>query len=916
LNGERYYLLIVDDFTRYCFGETICNKYDALRCFKKWHIFAEKQFDQKVKRIRTDNGGEFTSNAFTAYLADHGISRELTAPYTPESNGLVERTNGIMGGYIRSMLTEAQIGNQFWAHAFRHALKLRNVSANKVLQHTTPYERLHGRKPNLNGFRIFGCKVWAQIPEERRKKLSARSKPCILLGHVNERPPMVYELFDPSTGKTFASRHTVFEEDARVPSWTNFESSPQDVEVPDTSFEAAIPWEEPAPEDELPPEVTSAIEHQASLQRDVPTILGEIPDLDADSNAPTEHSDIPPLDQEHTPIVEDVGNLHNSTVDAHANVDDIAENNNEIPLEIDQENEARYPTRVRRPPALLSDYARKATSNPSETTPQTIQQARKRPDWPLWQGAIQAELRSHDANQTWTLIDHPKDKSINIVTCKWVFVIKRKADGSLDKYKARLVARGFTQRYGYDYDETFSPVVKSTTLRLLVGLAAAFQWEIVHWDAITAFLNGKLSVSVYMTCPPGYETPGKVCKLHKAIYGLKQAGREWYIFASKALKAIGFTKIEQDHCLFFLNRPKKRIIVALYVDDIVATAEDSGDLPWLRRQIESHFKITDQGHLSSVLNVKVERHADGIHLSQPGYIDKILERFEMAEAKITYTPLPSGGIAITEDPEPVSEGDRELYQQLVGSVTYLACYTRPDIAFAVHSLSRYNANPTVHALTAAKHLLRYLKTTKAYSLWFPSVTSGRISLRVYTDADFANQKANYAKGESFVWKNGVKMPSDAERIPRKSVTGMIALLNGTPVSWLSKQQPIIATSTQMAEYIAAFEGGKEAYWQRHLLQSLGLWKESPIPLHIDNQAAIQLCRNPVLHKATKHIDTIYHKIREWAADAVIDVAHVGSADQRADMLTKPLNRQQIEETCRCINIRIERLREETAITEK
>jgi hypothetical protein len=285
-----------------------------------------------------------------------------------------------------------------------------------------------------------------------------------------------------------------------------------------------------------------------------------------------------------------------------------------------------------------------------------------------------------------TLIDYPKDKSINIVTCKWVFVIKRKADGSLDKYKACLVARCFTQRYGYDYDEAFSPVVKSTTLRLLVGLAAAFQREIVHWDAITAFLNGTLSVIVYMTCPPGYETPGKVCKLHKTICCLKQAGREWYIFATKALKTIGFTKIEQDHCLFFLNRPKRRIIVALYVDDIVATAEDSGDLAWLRRQIESHFKITEQGSLSSVLNVNVEQHANGILLSQPGYIDKILDRFGMADAKLTYTPLPSGGITITDDPETVGDGDRELYQQLVGSVTYLACYTRPDIAFAVHLL--------------------------------------------------------------------------------------------------------------------------------------------------------------------------------------------------------------------------------------
>jgi hypothetical protein len=286
----------------------------------------------------------------------------------------------------------------------------------------------------------------------------------------------------------------------------------------------------------------------------------------------------------------------------------------------------------------------------------------------------------------------------------------------------------------------------------------------------------------------------------------------------------------------------------------------------------------------------------------------------MTDAKPYYTPLPSGGIALPEHPEYCNQADHETYQQLVGSVMYLACYTRPDISFAVHALSRQLAGPTLNALAAAKSLLRYLHTTRHYRIFFPKTASGRdhtkrLTLDVYTDADFANSKAIYPikaidtlDKRYFTMENGVTMPKDLAMVPRKSVTGMITLLNGSPISWISKQQPIIATSTQMAEYIAGFEGGKEAYWLANLLRSLGYWDNRAIPLHIDNQAAIQLCRNPVLHKATKHIDVVYHKLREWAATKVIDLSYCASSEQRADMLTKPLTRQAIEDTCRKINM--------------
>jgi len=946
LSKEKYYLLMVDDCTRYCFGAALIYKSSAFQAFRTIDRWTQTQLGKRICRVRTDNGGEFLSREFSNYLNHRGIGREVTPRFTPQSNGLVERTNQIVKDYIRCMLEEANLTTQYWPFAFSHGLKLRNMSATSTDSSKTPHEGMHGKRQDLQGLRVFGCKAWARVPDELRKSLDPKSVECIHLGHVSNNHPYIYRLMDVETGQIFTSRHVIFRENERIrrKSEAPFEELSDDEtgttgnNLPRPGLPAPvrsslnIPRTSPSSEEPSQPVGATNYPHLASIEE---AQLADTTESGDSLESPTQQL-VPSAestdDEFHEPInlipsrrrPQDIRGRDSPS--RHQEIDDESDDSLALlptPHQTvggdtttvgdtrtvgDKNNanestgdESRYNLRAR--PHRLGDYARHVTTNLSKP-PATLKQARMRADWPLWEGAIQAELKSHESNKTWTLVDHPQNKATNVVSCKWVFAIKKKADGSLDKYKARLVARGFTQRYGYDYDETFSPVVKATTLRILIGLAAAFDWKIVHWDAVTAFLNGRLSAEVYMTMPPGHEVPGKVCFLNKAIYGLKQAGREWYLFATKVLEQLGFTKLQEDHCLFHSKKAGRQILLALYVDDLVAASPKASELAWLHTEIQTHFKITDQGDLSSVLNVSVSKSTNSTSLGQPGYIQKILDRFQMLEAKPAFTPLPATGIAHPENPEHCSVADKELFQQLVGSVNYLACYTRPDVAYAVQALSRYLAQPTIHALSAGKHLLRYLKTTQDYRLRFPKLASGRnLTLEVFTDADFANQKAIYSPNQELTTKNKIVIPVDTTNTPRKSVTGMIFLMNGSPISWLSKQQPIIATSTQMAEYIAAAEGAKEALWIRSLFHSLQLRGKEAIPHYIDNQAAIQLCKNPVLHKATKHIDIIYHKIRELAAVGVINIEYTESGEQRADALTKTLNRQQIEKFCKEIGLK-------------
>ena len=457
IEGEKYYLLLVDDYSRYCLGQPLRSKDQALGTFIKLDRKLELATGHRIITLRTDNGTEFTSNAFRDYLEDRGISRELTAPYTPQSNGIVERTNGIMTAYIRSMLFEARLGQEYWAHAYRHALKLWNASANTVFHGKTPHEIFHNSKPNLEGYRVFGCKVWVQVPEEKRRKLDSRSIPCIHLGHVNTEPPMVYKVHDPETGRTFTSRNVVFEESnidkVQRESHHQWEESRENGELNEEE-PMTIPI---APTTAMTDDRTTAImEGQSNEQNNSDNLIVEIPIYTPEH----QHNDLPEgnmtqsrgdqYQEQNNPDdltmtippenPEDQRSGHHSS-DLTVNIPDnteecdeeiltpplpIAENlpqsmephHEEWAEDIDsREGTPHYHLRPRSMTRRLGDYARRVVLDTSKP-PESLTQAQCRPDWPLWDAAIKAELNSHTINKTWRLVTKPKDPRTNVVSCK------------------------------------------------------------------------------------------------------------------------------------------------------------------------------------------------------------------------------------------------------------------------------------------------------------------------------------------------------------------------------------------------------------------------------------------------------------------------------------------------------------------
>ncbi|SPO29799.1 uncharacterized protein UTRI_10282 [Ustilago trichophora] len=541
-----------------------------------------------------------------------------------------------------------------------------------------------------------------------------------------------------------------------------------------------------------------------------------------------------------------------------------------------QETQPRRPRRIEENESedeidILALSSRTMTSNESPD-PVTIQEAQSRTDWPQWEKAMQSELNSHKENGTWEVIDN-NSSDMHLVTCKWVYKLKLKSDGTVDKYKARLVARGFKQWQGIDYEETFAPVLKFSTLRVLIAMATSLNLQIEQMDVVTAFLNGEITEDIYMSPPPGY-WPGRVLKLKKALYGLKQAGRKWYEKLDSRLQQLGFSRLQSDFGVYKKGElPKTLCIIAVYVDDIVIVSSSRALLDSCKKDLASSFKMTEGGKLEFILGLEVLWGNAGTKLSQAAYIRRILGKFLPDMSKIATTPLP---VSIpTGDFKRLNEEEHSTYRAIVGSLIYASTGSRPNISYATGKLSQEVDKPTTQSMKNAIHLLRYLKSTQMIGLNYLKDDTNSLTLEGYSDADFAGDTED-----------------------RKSTNGIVTTINGVPVNWFSKKQKIVADSTTVAEYIALTESVKDIIWTRQLLGELGLHQQGYTPIHIDNSAAKQLAADPKFHSRTKHIDVKFHFIREHVAAGEIKLFSVNTLDQRADCLTKSLGPNKVEESRR------------------
>ena len=807
LGGAHYFVVFIDVASERIFTYLLRRKSDVFTHFVRFQAWAERTTGKKLKTLRTDNGGEYLSREFKELFAGTGVEHQTTVPYCSPQNGIAERRLYTLMNSVRSMLRHSGVGKEYWGAAVLYATDISNVCPSACDRTTTPSSSFGGEcsTTDVSMFRVFGCDCYALQPH--RRKLDDRAKPLVFIGLARNQKG--WKLYDPRKREISTHRHVTFNES----SFTHHKMDRQDSdsEFAHIDFSSFIPTSVDQPE--AVPEEADA-EHPASSAED--PAPGARQGLRRSSRRrrprqpfgmvqPSEssesHSD---GDQEQPDSA--WSQASDDTMQDDSFFDCSSDGGDGVTQEAAQSHLIHSLSTVRQ---ALADIDRTEAANQGAAfhafqllcmsaadksevyTPTTYFDAMNCSDREKWSKAIAVELDAIKRNQV--MVEVPRvPVGHKAIGTKWVFKIKHNKDGTVDKYKARLVCQGFRQRQGLDYNETFAPVVRLDSLRLLLALAATDpEVEILHLDAISAFLNGRLKEKVYVKAPPGVPSESGFFQLLRTLYGLKQAPREWHAVVDSFLVGRpGFAKVRSASCLYVKREGAKWCVVALYVDDLVIAGHSQLTSP-IRKALMSEFAMTDNGNLSYCLGLEVQRDraTASIRVSQKRYAQDILERFGMVNCKAAPTPA-TESIRLASDMSPKTSREREQlrvdfkdlpYRAVVGSLLYL-CNTRPDLQFAVGQVSRFSEDPGRQHYVALERILRYVRGTSSYGIVYNG--GQEVVLSESTDADWAGDPDT-----------------------RRSTSGYIITLGGSPVSWRSSRQKCLATSSCEAEYVAACAAG-------------------------------------------------------------------------------------------------------------
>lgn len=461
---------------------------------------------------------------------------------------------------------------------------------------------------------------------------------------------------------------------------------------------------------------------------------------------------------------------------------------------------------------------------------------------------------------------------------KWVFCVKEDADGNVVRHKARLVVKGFLQKSGIDYQETYAPVAKLTTIRVALAVALQRGMVIHQMDVQTAFLHGELQETIYMAIPEGVEADAEtVCLLKKSLYGLKQAPKCWNEKLNQVLLKLGFKRSKHDYCVYTRidERGNDDVYIVIYVDDLLIMGVRAKTVDDIKKKLSQFFKMTDCGELQHFLGMKIayDRVLGTMCLSQEASIEKVLKKFGMDDCNPTKTPMEKGLQLTRSNTGMIGEP----YRELLGSLMYIMMSTRPDVCFPVGFLGRFQQQPEQQHWTALKRVVRYMKGTKNICLEY-SRNKEAEPLVGFADADWAT-----------------------DTMDRKSVSGFLFQVYGNTISWSSKKQTTVATSSSEAEYIALSAGVAESIWISGLLTDLGVKMTKPVTIYEDNRGCIGMAQNLECKRA-KHIDIKHHFIRDHIAAGRIRVEPVCTDRQLADIFTKALDIARFENLRRTIGL--------------
>lgn len=876
--GASYFLTIVDDFSRSVWVFLLFNKLEVETMFLNFVALINRQFGQKIKRVRSDNGTEF--KCLNAYFQKNGIIFETSCVGTPQQNGRVERKHKHILNVARALRFQGHLPLKFWGECVMAACYLINRTPSSVLNYKTPYECLFGKAPSLTEIRVFGCLAYAHNLQHKGNKFTSRTRKCVFLGYPFAKRG--WTLYDLDTKQIFVSRDVKF-------------------------FEHVFPMSELVLQDNLHShervgtndvyveDVEECIVHD--------DIEDAVPQLDAtetlvvlDDRGANEEEEMGGGGTEHEggvglPVGIDGEAVAAPTVDGEAmfREEEAAEMgkgkrqkfpNSRYKGFVTHTNVDKKSPSERSPPPSstsgtlypmshfvsyehFSDAHRKYIGAVNAGKPPTSFKEAVQHDG--WRQAMAAEIRALEEQETWVLQELPAGKKA--LGSMWVYTEKRDEHGVLQRLKARLVCFGNHQVEGIDYNETFAPVAKMVTVRTFLAIAAIKKWEIHQMDVHNAFLHGDLD-EVYMKIPPGFERKGSnmVCRMKKSLYGLKQAPRCWFAKLATALQDYGFKQSYFDYSLFTLTRGRIQINVLVYVDDMIIAGNDKVAMSIFKDYLGKCFKMKDLGVLKYFLGLEIARSSQGIFMSQRKYALDIISETGLFGAKPAEFPMEQNHKLALAEGQLLD--DPEQYRRLIGRLIYLGV-TRPDLAYSVHILSQFMQKPREDHWEAALRLVRYLKKNPGQGILLRA--DNNLSLEGWCDSDWASCP-----------------------LTRRSLSGWFVLLGYSPVSWKTKKQPTVSRSSAEAEYrsMAAITCGLK--WLKQLLGELGVSHAKGMRLYCDSQSALHIAQNPVFHERTKHIEVDCHFVRDAITEGLIVPSYVSTQVQLADIFTKALGKQQFE----------------------
>jgi hypothetical protein len=897
--GSRHFVTSTDDFSGHNEIQFLATKDEQYEHIVAYINKVKTKTNREIEMIVCDN--ELITHSMKSICESKGITLRPTIPYQSDMNGVAERRNRTILDVARTILHAADLDNSYWEHACHTANYLLNRTSNSVtLGGQTPFESWTGKKPSAKNLRVFGTYAMVYISQKRpgQNKLSPRSERCLFVGYALNNQGWIFQRAD---GILFVSNNAIFDESDHNHLFQEPRSETDLLRLPlltqgekRRTSDAESPVKHQAAVSERDRRALKRVKLQnAAAAKSVSLVLshqeqGQLkPNHSVNTHAHQWSTDESERNsqklQQDDDLVREFLEYHDINPSDFADVNDTREEFTD-----DSQRFRQSPDNldtVEDPEQDTLDPEHDIDHNPGNTFAHTAfkaipsldtpdyRQALKSKDSKLWIEAMNREYASLHEHKTFgDLTDCPP--GVKPIPAKWVLKIKYLANGMIDKYKARLVAKGFHQRRGKDFSETFAPVARYTSVRMIMAIAASRGIKPIQLDVKTAFLHGDMDTDgVYLKQPAGYEVDGKLSQVYpllKSLYGLRQASRIWHAVLVKCLKRLGMTQSKRDPCILYQVNAGECSIFVIFVDDIQGiTSRPDYYIQGMREDGIDVQKIEEAGQF---LGMRTTMHLDKfiISLDQTKYIEQTLVRFNMQDCNAQATPM--SGIKLSKNMCPQNDEEKAKmathpYREVVGTLMYLATTTRPDIAFATGVLSRYLSNPGEPHWVEAKRILRYLKGTKDLKL----MLGGRdMTLKAYADADFAG---------------------DPDRA--RSTSGYAVFLGSSLISWRSKlQESQTALSTVEAEYYSICASMKEVQFLLPVCIDMDIPQETPIEVFEDNQGTIAMTENPIISDRSKHINVKYHFARDLVEDKTIKITYCPTQHNIADIFTKSLPRPQ------------------------